>query len=217
MDFPDITRVFNYKEVEGYYGMQLQKASWAAACMNLLIVVLVTAAMQVLLLVLQTALSGVSAAMTQQPLGPTAVAGGMNLVFLGVGAAASFAGFFLFGLLLHLIAKALGGRGSALQLIYLMSVSNLAMVPVSIALQVLSFVPCLCCVGWLLGIALGIYGLYLTYLSVKVAHQLEGTKALIALVLWMVVVVAIIIALYLLLAVFLFGSMLGVSQLLGMK
>lgn len=215
MDFPDIAKVFNYKEVEGYYAMQLSRASWGAAAINIAIVILVSAVMQGIALVVSTALSGVSAAFTQQSLAPTVVEGGINFLSIGAGAVAGFIGFFLSGLLLHALAKALGGRGSALQLIYLLSVGSLAMVPVTLAIQVLYIIPCLCCAGALLGLALGIYGLYLSYVSVKVAHQMESTKALIALVLWLVAVAAILIALYVVLMIFVFGSAIGLSYLFG--
>jgi hypothetical protein len=133
----------------------------------------------------------------------------MTIIVLVVG----FIGFFIMGGVLHLMAKAFGGTGSMVQLLYMMSFVGLAVVPISVLLTLLSIIPCVSCIISIVLLAFLAYLYYLYYLIIKMVYKLDSGKAIMALAAYFILIVAavlIILGIFIALALYMAPSMLRI-------
>lgn len=104
---------------------------------------------------------------------------GVNMgAFQAIATGASFSAiitiplFFFIGMgILYLIAKAFQGQGTFLQQCY---TALLFRVPLGILAALLALIPF---VGWIIGIAIGIYEIVLQIFAIMPVHRLSGDKA----------------------------------------
>ena len=125
---------------------------------------------------MQQALSQVATLMTPANLGIMTVLG---IVF-------SLIGFILLCLLYHVIAKMFGGQGSLGTFSYL---SAGVWSPVSIITAVLGLIPL---IGSCLGALVGIYGLVLSFFSIKTNYRLGDGRAIVVLILPVLLLIALV-------------------------
>lgn len=74
--------------------------------------------------------------------------------------------------IVYLLGRAFGGTGSFGELAYDFALFG---APISVVALLLNYVPF---IGWIAGLALGIYNIYLTYLAIQAGMNLPGNKAL---------------------------------------
>jgi hypothetical protein len=181
MDFPDVKAVLDYKNVQAYLAKAAPKANWNAAIVNVALIAVFMGIWSILQMLLAPKLLGML---------PGIPAGSMAAIYGSPSAmalktilqlAGGFIVFFLTGGILHLIAKALGGKGSLMQLIYLMSLVSLVLTPLIIILSLLAFIPCVGCIICLVVLVFAVYIYYLYYLILKMVYGLSSGKAIMAL------------------------------------
>lgn len=164
--------LINPKKAEGYLTKELPNSGIGALAVNLAIVYALSSIVQFI---------GMAIGLSLGPL-PGAPATLVDILFRVIGG-------IVFGLImmvifcgiLHLIAKAFGGRGTFLGLLYLSSVMSLAFLPINlfftILFQVVARIPFVSCIVALLYLPLVFYLMYLSYLVIKVVYRLDGRKA----------------------------------------
>jgi len=97
-------------------------------------------------------------------------------------------GFFLSGTLIHYIGTTQGGTGTKDEVFYTIS---LFLAPILAINVTIGIIPLLACLVAPLTLALGIYQIYLGYLSIRSSMNLDQNKAIITMVVsWLVQVVA---------------------------
>ena len=182
MDFPDIKAVLDYKNVEAYLAKQAPKASWNATIVNVALIAVFMGIWSILQMLLAPRILGLLPGI---PAGSMAAIYGtpssMALKTL-LQLAGGFIVFFLTGGILHLIAKALGGKGSMVQLIYLMSMASLVITPLGLILSLFAIIPCVGCILGLGALVLAVYLYYLYYLILRLTYKLDSGKAILTLV-----------------------------------
>lgn len=215
MDFGGLVNAFNPRKVEGYFKKEMPNASWGGVAINAGIAIAVVTIMALLVTALSTVFSGVlMTAMGAPAAGFTP--GIASFVFILIVAVVSFIGFFVSGFILHFIAKALGGQGNAVQLLYLMSIGALAVSPIWALAYLLSAIPCVGCLLLLLGLIPLVYSLYLYYVAAMLAHKLDSGKAAIAVVGWVIVLAVIFAILFVIMAMLIGASLYGLGAASGM-
>ena len=125
------------------------------------------------------------AAQIKAALGPMAslmptTGGGAFVTNVIVGPIMSVISWIIFGGIILIFAKILGGKGSFVQQLYLMS---LYMAPLAILTAILGLIPI---IGGILGLLLMLYGLYLLTLATKEAHGFSIGKAVLS---WLIPVI----------------------------
>ncbi|MBU0590708.1 YIP1 family protein [Candidatus Micrarchaeota archaeon] len=181
MNYIDLVKVFKPKEIESYFTEMVKEAKWSSVLVNYCIALAIGLVGTVISLVIQAI--------------QVSLSGNFNIVssvmVLVSDIAMSFVGFFIFGFMLHLIAKAFGGKGEARGLLFLMSLVNLVCSPVLLIIRLLSLITCVGCLLLPVSLIFGIYILYLYYKAVKISHQLEKDKAIMAVIAWVVIMIII--------------------------
>jgi len=216
IDFKGLLNVFKPKEVEGYFKKEMPNAQWSGVVTNVLLgMVIVTIASFIVALV-QTMFQGVLMTMGGAA-GQAVVSGAANLGGVLVGAVMNFILFFVFAFILHFIARAMGGKGEALKLLYLMSIASLALSPIWAVIQLLMIIPCINCLMLIVGFGVLLYELYLIYEGVMVSHGLESNKALIAVAAWVIVLLIIAAVIIGAMMLFIGATMFGAGALSGMS
>lgn len=126
---------------------------------------------------------------------------------------ATFVLLFIEGFLLNAISRFLGGKGTALEVIYLMSLISVAFLPLTFVIGLLSGIPLVSCIGSIASLAVSIYALFLQYRMLMLVHSLPSDKAIISLVLFFVIILAVAFAIGALFVLFGMGAMLGIGAL----
>jgi hypothetical protein len=129
MDFPDIRAVLDYKNVEAYLAKQVPKANWGATVMNMVLATIIGGITSIIVSVLRPVVLNLVPSIAGTSMAALSSGGmgiGMTIIVLVVG----FIGFFIMGGVLHLMAKAFGGTGSMVQLLYMMSFVGLPLLSV---------------------------------------------------------------------------------------
>jgi len=127
---------------------------------------------------------------------------------------ATFILLFIEGFLLNAIARFLGGKGTALEVIYLMSLISIAFLPLTFIVGLLSGIPLISCVGSIASLVISIYALFLQYKMLMLVHSLPSDKAIISLVLFFVIILAVTFAIGALIVLFGMGAILGTGSLM---
>jgi hypothetical protein len=200
MEFPDVRAVLDYKNVEAYLAKQLPKATWNAAVINLVLYLIILGIAYAIALLLHPVVLGLFPGI---PAGNLAIlaSSSISLTLTIEVLVMAVVGFFILGGILHIIAKAFGGKGSLVQLLYLISLANLALVPLSFVLILLNIIPYVSCISGICSLALAVYFYYLYYCMLKVAYKLDSNKAILtvaAFVALMIVLSTIIVLLFIL-------------------
>jgi hypothetical protein len=115
-----------------------------------------------------------------QPLPPglTALAGGGSLAAAVVTALlGSIVGFFIWTGIVYLLGRAFGGSGAYGELAYDVALFSAPLSVISALISLVGIGPLACLTG-LVSLALGIYTIYLTWLSIQAGMNLPGNKAL---------------------------------------
>jgi hypothetical protein len=123
------------------------------------------------------------------PPGATALASGLGLtgtIFLTL--IGSIIGFFFWSGIVYLLGRAFGGTGAYGELAYDIALFQAPLNVISALLSIVGIGP-LACVTGLVSLALGIYGIYLSWLSVQAGMNLPGNKALMVILIPLLVVI----------------------------
>ncbi|MBD3210706.1 hypothetical protein GF318_04975 [Candidatus Micrarchaeota archaeon] len=184
-DFGSLINIYKPKELANYLRRECQKAGWGPTAINVAIAIIVTSVASAVVALVGTMLSGVLGAMGGD-LGGAAIGGAFNFVLIAATAVASFIGFFVVGLILHFIAAALGGKGTPEKTLYMMSLPMLALSPLYAVITLLSVIPCVGCLLIPVGLLVAIYQLFVYYKGLMAVNGMESTKAIIALVAWVI-------------------------------
>jgi hypothetical protein len=91
---------------------------------------------------------------------------------IGSGLIGTFISLFIYIGIVYLLGRAFGGTGSFGELAYDFALFG---APLSVVALLLNYVPF---IGWIAGLALFIYNIYLTYLAIQAGMNLPGNKAL---------------------------------------
>jgi hypothetical protein len=163
---------------------QQEKRNPNATLANAIIWMVIAGVIAGILSFIQTAIFGSAAAAMMGDL-PPEIAGQLGALTgggLGLWAIIFTPLFFVIGVvLLHAVAKALGGVGEMGTIAYLLSLIN---APITIVGAILAFIPLLgACVGFLLGI----YALVLNFFAIKANYNLETGRAIAVLVVYILV------------------------------
>ena len=209
MDFAKVINVFYPSKVDGYFREELPNARLDSTAINVLAAIAIVTLASVVTTIFGTAIASVFSAIGGDVRGAV-LSGSISFMALGINAVLGFVGFFVAGFVLHIIAKVLGGKATAGQLLYLLSIIVLALSPISAVIELLSIIPCVGCLLLPVSLAIIVYNLYLDYKTLRVAHSLDSGKSIIALVLWIIVIVII----YAILIALLF--FLGLASILGL-
>ncbi|MCX6773461.1 MAG: Yip1 family protein [Candidatus Micrarchaeota archaeon] len=182
MEFPDIRKFLDYKNLESYLTKLVQNASWNAILINVGLIVIITGIASLIAAFISTTFASTLAGMAGK--------GAMGAGLSGAGMTYSTAiftiitnsiGFFILGGILQIIAKLFGGKGKIADLIYLMSIYGLAIAPVSALLTILSSIPFVSCIILPIVLLISLYGLYAQlYLPIKIVHKFDSKKAMMA-------------------------------------
>jgi hypothetical protein len=111
---------------------------------------------------------------------------------LGIGGAliggviGTLIGFYIYMGVVYLLSRAFGGTGNFGELAYDISLFS---APLSVVNAVLGLIPV---VGPLVGIVVGLYGLYLTYLGIQSGMNLPRDKAILVMVIIFLIIAAIV-------------------------
>lgn len=125
-----------------------------------------------------------------QPLPPgfAAFAGGGGLTLTIVTALfGSIVGFFIWTGIVYLLGRAFGGTGAYGELAYDVALFSAPITVISSLISIAGIGPLACLTG-LISLALGIYNIYLTWLSVQSGMNLPGNKALLVILIPILVV-----------------------------
>ena len=190
MDFGKLINVFYPSRVDGYFRNELPNAAMGAVVTNVVIAIVILTLASLISTFVSTAFSGVLASISGD-VGGAFVAGTFNLVMVVVGAVMGFILFFVGGYILYFIAKLLGGGGTAIQILYLLSIIFLALSPLSAVITLLSIIPCVGCLLLPVSLAILVYTLYLDYKAIRAVCKLDSGKTIITMVLWIIVMVII--------------------------
>lgn len=91
---------------------------------------------------------------------------------ISTGLIGTLLGLFIYIGIVYLLGRAFGGTGAFGELAYDFALFG---APISVVALLLNYVPF---IGWIAGLALGIYNIYLTYLAIQAGMNLPGNKAL---------------------------------------
>lgn len=188
MDFPDIRAVLDYKNVESYLAKQVPKANWGATIINMALTAIIGGIISIIVAVLRPIVSNMLPSIAGTGMAALS-SGGMGIGMTIAVLVGGFVGFFIMGCVLHLMAKAFGGTGSMVQLIYMMSIISLAIVPISALFALLSVIPCVSCIISIGLLALLAYIYYLYYIIIKMVYKLDSKKAIMALAAYFVLII----------------------------
>jgi hypothetical protein len=109
---------------------------------------------------------------------------GMTITFIS-GIIVFYIGVAIF----HQICKALGSNGKQGNLLYAFSVANVSYITIYATTSILNAIPVLNCLSMMFGLLIGLYVWYLYYKIIGAVYtSLDRTKAIIALILYMVTV-----------------------------
>jgi hypothetical protein len=137
-----------------------------------------------------------------QPLPPgvAALAGGGSLTAaIIVGLFGAIIGFFIWTGIIYLLGRAFGGTGAFGELAYDVALFSAPLTVLNGLVSVISIGP-LACLTFIVTIALGIYNLYLSWLSIQAGMNLPGNKALWVILIPFLVIVLLCCGLFALLA-----------------
>jgi hypothetical protein len=136
----------------------------------------------------------------QLPPGVAALAGGGSLT-AGIIAAlfGAIIGFFIWTGIIYLLGRAFGGTGAFGELAYDVALFSAPLTVLNGLVSVISIGP-LACLTVIVTIALGIYNLYLSWLSIQAGMNLPGNKALWVILIPFLVIVLLCCGLFALLA-----------------
>jgi hypothetical protein len=211
MEFPDMRAVLDYKNVEAYLAKQVPKASWGAVILNLALMIIIGGIANIIAVLLRPMVSSLVPSIAGISL--AAASGNMSIGMTIMVLAAGFIGFFILGGIMHLLAKAFGGTGRMVQLLYLMSVAGLAVLPISVVLVLLTIIPCVSCISGICSLAIAAYLYYLYYLMIKMVYGLDSGKAILTLVAYFAVIIIISVILGVILIALSALSVAGASEL----
>jgi hypothetical protein len=107
--------------------------------------------------------------------------------------------FFFYGIIIFVLSKLLGGKGTLLQQFYISSIIMIAFIPLDIFSELFSFIPYINCFSIFIVIAITIFSAFVHYKMISNVHKLNRTRSLIVVAILSVVVTAIT-GLYLLLS-----------------
>ncbi len=170
--------IFTPAKLEEYFNAQKTKATWDNTILNLTVVYAILMVIRFILLVVP----GGAAPTTAFALALSGPIGVLSTMVIGL------VSLFLMLILIHFVAKALGGLGYLKTTAYLYSLFTLGLLPLSVVLGVLTHFAFLVCPAFIITLALGIYSLFALYLIVKVAYSLNQKNAIITIILWIVAI-----------------------------
>lgn len=204
-DINNLKGLYSPKTADDSLKKERPKASWGKAALNaavLSIAGVVTVVVSFFIGSVFTAGTNVMAFLVASP------------ILIAIIPIFTFILLFIEGFLLDAIARFLGGKGTALETIYLMSVISIAFLPLTFLISLLSGIPLISCIGSLASLAISIYAMYLQYKMLMIVHSLPSDKAIISLVLFFVIILALAMAIGVLIVLFGMGAMLGMGSLL---
>ncbi|MBI5228216.1 YIP1 family protein [Candidatus Micrarchaeota archaeon] len=167
MNFLELLDLFYPNKAEKFFSSQLKNANWRSTTINVSIAI-----------ILNTVMLGILIHLKGDSI--SSLVGAMIL---------SFVSFFILGSVLYEVGKALGGKGRHVEQLYSLSLIELGILPISILIQLLTFIIGTISIIGILGILVGIYLLYLRYLSVKAVQRLDKGRAVIAILAYLFVVI----------------------------
>ena len=138
---------------------------------------------------MREAMRGLEDQLGGQPLPPgvdTFMAGGSITGAVISGLLGSIVGFLIWTGIIYLLGRAFGGTGAFGELAYDVALFSAPMAVINALVSVISIGP-LACLTFIVAIALGLYNLYLSWLSVQSGMNLPPNKALIVILLPFVV------------------------------
>ncbi len=214
MDFSKLINVYYPEKVDKFFKEELPNANWNSVLVNVIIAIAVVTFASLIATLLGTMIWGSLGAIGGDVEG-TAVSGAADLLAVIALAVIGFVFFFVGGFILYLIAQALGGKGTAEQFLYLLSIIQLALSPVSAIINLLSIIPCVGCLLLPVTLLVLVYMLYLYYKAIMAACGLDSGKSIIALVLW--IIVSVVIAVIIIVSLLFLGltSTMGPEALMG--
>ena len=196
MEFPDTRAFLDYKNVEAYLAKQVPKANWGATIINIVLAIIMIGIASIMATLLRPIVLGLLPGGFGGTSMSTSLSSGLGIeMIIGI-CIINFILFFIHGGIMHLIAKAFGGTGKMMQLLYLMSMVSLAMAPILVLFDLIIIIPCVNCIVFLFLFALVAYIYYLYYLILKIIYKLESGRAILAMVAYFVVGVIISIIIY---------------------
>ncbi len=188
IDVNKLLNLYSPEKVDKFFESEMPNANITATVINVAIFVVVVTIASLIGGVLSTVISGVLSG----NVGSAVMQGGVNFIVSIGSAIFSFIMFFIGAALLYFIAtKVFGGTGKLEQLLYLMSVSSLALSPVFAVLNILSAIPCVNCLAGLGSLIAAIYMLFLDYKALMISQKMLSDKALFSIVAWIVVIIII--------------------------
>jgi len=204
-----IQNLLNPGKAEAYLAKELPNASTGGIAVNLAIVYASSSVAQLIGMVITALLLGALIGM------PTALGS-----LLSIATPIKIAGTIVVGLVLmvvfcgvlHLIAKAFGGRGTFMGQLYLQSFSSAALAPISFFFVMLLTVPLVGCIVLVFFLIFALYMIYLLYLMMKVVYKLDSRKAAYTVAAYMGVCFIIGILLGIAILAFNIASIMGASQ-----
>ncbi|MDD5172271.1 MAG: YIP1 family protein [Candidatus ainarchaeum sp.] len=205
-----IKNLFNPSKAEGYLAKELPKASFGGFVVNLAITYAFTTVAQLIGMVISLLAFGVLAGAPTMLLG--AVFSVASLTMIAFGVVIGIVLMLIFCGILHLIAKAFGGRGTFMSQLYLQSVTSVALAPINFVFIILMQVPVLSCIVLIPYFLLLLYMIYLLYLLVKVAYKLDSKKAAYTMVAYVGVMVIIVVLLTIALLIMYGASLMALAN-----
>ncbi|MEW6722032.1 MAG: YIP1 family protein [Candidatus Micrarchaeota archaeon] len=193
-DFAKATKnVFSPGTVEAYFSAEAPKASWDKAAINLSFLYTVSFGISLIMSLLgiypQLNFFG-TAADTSSYFTPAGLA--FTLV-------TSIISLVLILALIHFIAGLFGGKDSMDKLVYLYSLAQIGLLPLSLPLLLLVYIPLLACAVMIANFIVGLYGFFLLFKAVKALYKLESLKAAAVVILTYIVAMVLYLVFYLVL------------------
>lgn len=180
LEFPNILAILDFRNAESYLAKQVSKASWSATLVNMVMATLILSATMLIIGLIGIEFFHTALTIVWKTVDVWSYWGGFTVIVIAL----MFTSLIM-GVIFHLIAKAFGGKGTLVQLIYVLSTCIFA---VSFLLAVLLIVVFL--VNYYINprslipsskqylLELGVLDLgsisvlYMYYFSIKVAHNL---------------------------------------------
>ena len=207
--------LLNPGKAESYFSSQLPKAGWGPAIFNHGVVLGVNLILMVFRLIISVALVGLigtalGGLFGSALAGTSLMTGAINTVLAFV---ASIVLLFVLSGFLYLLSKLFGGKGTFVQQFYLQSVIGIGLLPVTLILTIIGWIPCVSCLILPVFVIYALYSLYLLYLSLKISHSLDGSKAIMVIVVYFIAIFVLVGLIVLALIIFNLGATIGLGSL----
>lgn len=123
-------------------------------------------------------------------------------------------GWLLGSAVYFVVARLLGGKGSFRKHAYLIALSIASTTVFSLPFALLAFIPCIGYLGQAVSLVIGFYLYYLTFRAIKLVHGLSRKRAMITVVLPLVLMIALLAAVYIAVIVLQLG-LFGATQMIN--